>query len=74
MPKKTALIVLVLGVAIVVAALVDLFGMSSGFNLKVGNIFEASEWPTARIALLGVGVLLGVWAAYSLSAKGKKKR
>ncbi|MCC7510425.1 MAG: hypothetical protein IT464_13775 [Planctomycetes bacterium] len=74
MPKNTALIVLVLGVAIIIAALVDLFGMSAGFNLKIGDIFEASEWPIERIVLLGVGVLLGVWAAYSLGMKSKKKR
>lgn len=74
MPKKTALIVLVLGVAIIIAALVDVFGMSDGFNLKVGNIINASEWPTERIVLLGVGVLLGVWAAYSLTLQGKRKR
>ncbi|MBK8206104.1 MAG: hypothetical protein IPK87_04815 [Planctomycetes bacterium] len=74
MPKKTALIVLVLGVAVIIAALVDLFGMSAGFNLKVGDIFEASEWPIERIVLLGVGVLMAVWAAYALSMKGKKKR
>lgn len=74
MPKKTALIVLVLGVAIIIAALVDLFGMSAGFNLKVGNIINASEWPTERIVLLGVGILLGVWAAYSLTLQGKRKR
>lgn len=73
MPKKTGLIVLLLGVAIVIAALVDLFGMSAGFNLKIGDVFEASEWPTERIALLVVGVLLSLWGGYSLSMKGKKR-
>lgn len=73
MPKKTGLIVLLLGVAIVIAALVDLFGMSAGFNLKIGDVFEASEWPTERIALLVVGVLLSLWGGYSLTLKGKKR-
>lgn len=73
MPKKTGLIVLLLGVAIVIAALVDLFGMSAGFNLKIGDVFEASEWPTERIALLVVGVLLTAWGGYSLTLKGKKR-
>lgn len=73
MPKKTGLIVLLLGVAIVIAALVDLFGMSAGFNLKIGDVFEASEWPSERIALLVVGVLLSLWGGYSLSMKGKKR-
>jgi hypothetical protein len=73
MPKKTGLIVLLLGVAIVIAALVDLFKMSAGFNLKIGDVFEASEWPTERIALLVVGVLLTAWGGYSLTLKGKKR-
>ncbi len=73
MPKKTGLIVLLLGVAIVIAALVDLFGMSAGFNLKIGDVFEASEWPTERIALLVVGVLLSLWGGYSLTMKSKKR-
>lgn len=72
MTKKTGLIVLVLGVALVVAALVDLFGMSSGFNLKVGDIVSFSEWPTERLALLGVGVLLACLGGYNISKKGKK--
>lgn len=74
MPKKTGLIVLVLGVAIIIAALVDLFGMSAGFNLDLGDFGSFSEWPTERLVLLAVGVLLGVWGAYSLSLKGKKKK
>ena len=74
MPKKSALIVLVIGIAIIIAALVDVFGMSAGFNLKIGDIASFSEWPTERIILLAVGVLLGVWGAYSLTLKGKKKK
>lgn len=74
MPKKTGLIVLLLGVAIIIAALVDVFGMSAGFNLDLGDFASFSEWPTERIALLVVGVLLGVWGAYSLSQKSKKKK
>lgn len=74
MPKKSALIVLVIGIAIIIAALVDVFGMSAGFTLKIGDIASFSEWPTERIILLAVGVLLGVWGAYSLTLKGKKKK
>ncbi|MCC6466233.1 MAG: hypothetical protein IT463_12915 [Planctomycetes bacterium] len=73
MTKKLGLIVLLLGVAIVVGALVDVFGMSSGFNLNVG-VTQFSEWPKERLGLLAVGVLLGVWGAYSLSRPGKKKK
>lgn len=74
MPKKYALIVLLVGVAVIISALVDVFGMSAGFNLKIGDIASFSEWPTERLIMLGVGVLLGVWGAYSLSLKGKRKR
>ncbi|MCB9933804.1 MAG: hypothetical protein H6841_10335 [Planctomycetes bacterium] len=74
MPKKTGLIVMLMGVAIIIAALVDLFGMSQGFNLDFGGIVNLNKWPTERIALLAIGVLLGVWGAYSLSRKGKKKK
>lgn len=74
MPKKTGLIVMLMGVAIIIAALVDLFGMSQGINLDFGSLGSLSEWPTERIVLLAVGVLLGVWGAYSLSRKGKKQK
>ncbi len=72
MNKKTGLIVLVLGVALVLAALVDLFHMSSGFNLDLGSIASFSKWPMERIALLGVGVLLGCLGGYNISKKGKR--
>ncbi|MBX3473376.1 MAG: hypothetical protein KF754_03270 [Planctomycetes bacterium] len=72
MNKKSGLIVLVLGAALVVAALVDLFGMSAGFNLDVGNVASFSKWPNERIALLGVGVLLACLGGYNISKKGKK--
>ena len=74
MPKQTGLIVLILGVAIIIAALVDLFGMSAGFNLDLGDVGAFSKWPTERMVMLGVGILLGVWGAYSLGLKGKKKK
>jgi hypothetical protein len=74
MPKKTALIVLVIGLAIVIAALADVFGMSDGFNLNLGDVADFSEWPTERIILLAVGVLVAVWGAYSLSQKRAKKK
>lgn len=72
MTKKTGMIVLVLGIALVVAALVDLFGMSQGFNLDLGSLGSISKWPTERLALLGVGVLLACLGGYNISRKGKK--
>lgn len=72
MTKKTGLIVLLLGVALVVAALVDVFGMSSGFNLDLGDFGGFSKWPTERYALLGVGVLLACLGGYNITKKGKK--
>jgi hypothetical protein len=74
MNKNTALIVLVIGLAIIIAALVDLFGMSAGFNLDLGSVAQFSEWPKERIILLAAGVLVAVWGAYSLSQKRAKKK
>jgi hypothetical protein len=74
MPKNYALIVLVIGIAIIVAALVDLFGMSAGFNLDLGDVASFSEWPKERIILLAAGVLIAVWGAYSLSQKRRNKK
>lgn len=72
MTKKTGLIVLILGVVLVVAALLDVFGMSSGFNLDLGSAGSFSKWPLQRMALLGVGVLLACLGGYNISKKGKK--
>jgi hypothetical protein len=74
MPKKTAMIVLVIGVVIIIAALVDVFGMSDGFSLAIGDIVSFSEWPKERLILLAAGVLIAVWGAYSLSQKRRKKK
>jgi hypothetical protein len=74
MPKKTAMIVLVIGLAIIIAALVDVFGMSDGFNLDLGDVASFSEWPAERLILLAAGVLVAVWGAYSLSQKRRKKK
>lgn len=74
MNKRTGLIVLVLGVALVLAALTDLFHMSSGFNLDLGSVGSFSKWPMERLAILGVGVLLACLGGYNMSRPGKKKR
>ena len=73
MNQKTGLIVLLLGVALIIAALVDVFGLSAGFNLDLGDFGSFSEWPFSRVAILLLGVALGVWGAYALSRKSKKK-
>ncbi len=74
MDKKLGFIVLILGVALILAALLDVFGLSAGFNLDLGDFASFSEWPFSRIAILLLGVALGVWGAYSLSMKKKKKK
>lgn len=68
MNRKTGLIVLVLGVVLLLAALMDWFGLSQGFNLDVG-IKDFSEWPTERIVLAAVGALLAVFGVYSTTRK-----
>jgi hypothetical protein len=73
MPKQTGLIVLILGIAVIVAALMDVFKMSHGINLDIG-IKQFSEWPTERLVLLGVGVALAAFGAYGLTRKGRRRR
>jgi len=60
---KPGLILILAGVALVVCALMDVFGMSQGINLDIG-FKKFSEWPPERWGLLGAGVgvaILGGW-------------
>jgi hypothetical protein len=72
MNKTTALVVLVVGAAIVVAALADVFGMSHGIDMNFG-LGELKRWPTDRIVLLAVGVALGLFGALLMFRSRKKK-
>jgi hypothetical protein len=74
MPRNTALIVLIIGLAIMIAALTDVFGLSAGFNLSIGDIVSFSEWPKERIILLVSGILIAAWGAYGLGKKRRKKK
>jgi hypothetical protein len=74
MTKKTGLIVLVIGVAIIGVALLDLTGLSNtpdaGTNITTGTL---GAWPPMRLALLAAGALLGVLGAYGVVRKQEKK-
>lgn len=73
MNKMTALVVLIAGVAVVVAALADVFGMSQGLDLDLGDLGGLKTWPTERIALLVVGIAVGLFGALMMLRGGKKK-
>ena len=75
MNKKLGLIVLMLGVAVIALAFVDPLGMSDTGEAPGGLGAQGSmgTWTTLRIAVLAAGAILGVWGAYGLSKKDKKK-
>lgn len=75
MNKKMGLIVLILGVAIIALAFVDPLGMGDTGPAPGGLGAEGSmgTWTTLRIAVMAAGAVLGVWGAYGVSKKEKKK-
>ncbi|MBK8206103.1 MAG: hypothetical protein IPK87_04810 [Planctomycetes bacterium] len=76
MSKKMGLIVLILGVVVMGAAILDLTNMADtpkGDAVGVGSEGSLGTWPPLRIAILSAGALLGVLGAYGLVKKEKKK-
>jgi hypothetical protein len=63
------LIVMLLGVVLVIAALVDTLDFAGPISADVYD-----EWPRQRIGLLVAGVLIAVWGGYSLSQKSRRKK
>ncbi|MCA8918910.1 MAG: hypothetical protein KDB68_01290 [Planctomycetes bacterium] len=75
--KKTSLVVLLLGLAVMVFTLVDPTFMGStpaGGSEGFGSEGALGEWPVLRIAVLSAGALLGVLGAYGLTRKSDKKK
>lgn len=75
MSKKLGLIVLILGVAIIALAFIDPLGMGETGPAPGGIGAEGSmgTWTTLRIGVMSAGAILGIWGAYGLSKKDKKK-
>lgn len=67
---KPGMILVLVGVALVVCALMDVFGMSHGINLDIG-VKKFSEWPPERWGLLGAGVGIAILGAWTLKGKGR---
>ena len=65
---KPGLILILAGVALVVCALMDVFGMSQGINLDIG-FKKFSEWPPERWGLLGAGVGVAIVGAWMLKSR-----
>jgi hypothetical protein len=67
---KPGMILVLVGAALVVCALMDVFGMSHGINLDLG-FKKFSEWPPERWGLLGAGVGIAILGAWTLKGKGR---
>lgn len=65
---KPGMILVLVGVALIVCALMDVFKMSQGINLDLG-FTSFSKWPPERWGLLGAGVGVAILGAWTLRAK-----
>lgn len=76
MPKKTALVVLIAGLAFMVFALVDPTGLGQTGDAApgVGSTGALGTWTMPRLALLAAGALVGVLGAYGVAKGGKKDK
>lgn len=76
MAKRTAVIVLLAGLAVIVLALVDPTHMGESGNAAsgMGGMGDLGPWSTTRIAVLAAGALVAVWGAYGLLKAGRKKK
>jgi hypothetical protein len=74
MTKKLGLIVLLLGIALIVATALDLFKMSTVGDAApgMGGSGSLGQWTLARLAFLAAGGVLGIWGAYGLVRKQKQ--
>ena len=75
--KKTGLVVVLLGLAVIVFTLVDPTNMGAtptGGATGVGSTGALGHWPPLRMAVMSAGALLGVLGAYALSRKQDKKK
>ncbi|MCA8911107.1 MAG: hypothetical protein KDB82_05355 [Planctomycetes bacterium] len=75
--KKTGLVVVLLGLAVMVFTLVDPTHMGAtptGSATGMGSTGALGHWPPLRIAVMSAGALLGILGAYSLSRKTDKKK
>lgn len=71
MPRTTGIVVLILGVLMLIAALGNVF---SGDGISFSNVGNPLDWPMRRLALMLIGVLLGILGAYTLSKPVNKKK
>jgi hypothetical protein len=73
MTKRTSLFLLVLGLVIMIAALINLIAPGEGGQPSIGNRFNMDDWPPLRVILMSAGALLGVLGAYGLAKKPAQK-
>ncbi len=74
MTKKLGLIVLLLGIALIVATALDAFNMSTVGEPApgIGGVGNLGNWTFMRLAFLAAGAVLGIWGAYGMTRKEKK--
>jgi hypothetical protein len=75
MNKRTGLLLLILGIAVMIFALLDPTGMATqpdgGAEVAHGPF---GNWPPLRMAILAAGGLVGVLGAYGLVKKPTEKK
>jgi hypothetical protein len=75
MNKRTGLLLLLLGVAVIVIVFIDPTGMGktrdAGLEVAHGPL---GDWPLLRIALMAAGACLAVLGAYGVAKKAPEKK
>jgi hypothetical protein len=71
MKKKTGFFILVLGLAVIAAAIL---GVPDQFAFNADDLTNILQWEGRRQALAGAGVLLTLWGVYAATRKDKKKK
>lgn len=76
MPRRTGVIILLAGLAVMVLALVDPtnLGETGPAAPGLGGMGELGTWTTTRIAVLAAGALVGLLGAYGVLKPGGKKK
>jgi hypothetical protein len=75
MNKRTGLLLLLLGVAVITVVFIDPTGMgkteSVGMDIAHGPL---GDWPPLRIGIMAAGACLAILGAYGIAKKAPEKK